>query len=167
MKVNNIVLFALLIMLSNVSFAKKLNQQPKFESIGNNQPTPGQEYYINRGVDEDLLLTTHPNKSNEFSGLGKFDRTKKSQQTWVFEKNGDGSFSIRNSFNLYLTQAQQKNGHYKLLQRDQNNPLQRFIYEKRSIRCPSCNNCLGLFKSISFPATVPCPKPVDIKKLLN
>ena len=85
-----------------------------------------------------------------------------------FEKNDDGSFSIRNSFNLYLTQSQMKNASYKLLRRNQNNPLQRFIYEKRSIRCPSCNNCLGLSKLFSTPQTFPCPtKPLDIKKLLN
>lgn len=167
MKVNNIVLFALLIMLSNVSFAKKLNQQPKFESIGDNQPTPGQEYYISRGVGEDLLMMTLLNKRNEFWKLGPFDRTKKSQQTWVFEKNDDGSFSIRTSFNLYLTQSQLKNGHYKLLQRNQNNPLQKFIYERRSLRCPSCDNCVGLSKLVSHPLTFPCPRPVDIKKLLN
>ena len=167
MKVNNIVLFALLIMLSNVSFAKKLNQQPQFESIGDNQPTSGQEYYVSEGVREHLVMMTRPGKSNEFTKIGEFNRSKKSQQAWVFEKNDDGSFSIRNSSNFYITLSKQTHGIFLLSKRDQKNPLQRFIYEKRSLRCIICDSCLELSRLFLQPFSYRCPSLVDIKKLLN
>ena len=167
MKVNNIVLFALLIMLSNVSFAKKLDQgEPIFQSIGANQPTPGQEYYISSKSGKNFL--TNDNTYNLFSNQRKFDRSKKRQQTWVFEKNDDGSFSIRNANGKYL-QASNPGG-YSLLPRNQNESGQKFIYENRSIKSRKTNLCLRI-KSRSSTKTEPilekCPRPVDIKKLLN
>ena len=152
-------------MLSNVSFAKKLNQQPKFQSIGDNQPTPGQEYYISV-VGQDLVMRTHPRNTAAFTKPEKFDPTQKSQQTWIFEKNDDGSFRIRNPQKQYLTSPYMR-GDYLLLNWNPKDVYQRFIYEKGNIKCPETDMCLELTSWRWHPVSHNCPRPVDIKKLVN
>lgn len=102
MKVNNIVLFLMLIMLSNENFAQNLKWASAFTYKKVDLLVPNTVYTI---WDRNYLLATYKNKlllsaantnptltSSAYFKLSNKDRE---DVSWTFEINLEGSFSIR------------------------------------------------------------------------
>lgn len=145
MKMNNILLFAILLMLTNVSFANTLKKSKKYNFgsweksfLPDAKIEPNKIYYLGQ---VELYLSSQ-GTSGKVICLYPTWPIQKSLE-WKFIKNEDGSYLIQNvANNLFFTTNNQ--GGYDLLPKTGKDD-QKFTYKNRDIKSHSNNNCLQIW----------------------